>query len=236
HETAHLRDHLAHGNRARIPAAERNDAEGAAVIAAVLHLHECPRPPVDAVDEVERRLRHAHDVVDDDLVLGSEVEPLRQRNARRRPGLAVELLSIAEHAVDFLHGGEGRRLGLGRTAGDDDAGIGPLTPEAADGLARLAHSFGGHRTGIDHDRIVEPGRGRLAADHFRLVGIEPAAEGDDVDVHRRPLAAVPAASAVVLGPVVRAPAASAVATEVAWLAAAAGVANAARSKRPANSY
>ena len=39
-QPAHLRHHLAHRHRARIAAAERDDAEGAAVVAAVLHLHE----------------------------------------------------------------------------------------------------------------------------------------------------------------------------------------------------
>src|SRR6266545_205415 len=42
-EPAHLSDHLAHGHRARIAAAIRDNAEGAAMIATVLHLHECAR-------------------------------------------------------------------------------------------------------------------------------------------------------------------------------------------------
>ena len=42
-QRADLIDHGAHRHRARIAAAVGNDAEGAAVIAAVLHLHEHPR-------------------------------------------------------------------------------------------------------------------------------------------------------------------------------------------------
>src|SRR5262249_49153453 len=33
------------------------------------------------------------------------------------------------------------------------------------------------------DGIGEPGPLRLAADHLRLIGVEPAAEGDDVNAH-----------------------------------------------------
>ena len=51
-QPAHLRHHLAHRHRARIAAAEGNDAEGAAVVAAVLHLHEGAGVAVDAVDRM----------------------------------------------------------------------------------------------------------------------------------------------------------------------------------------
>ena len=54
---AHLRHHLGHRQRARIAAAERDDAEGAAVVAAVLHLHEGARAAFDAVDDVRRACR-----------------------------------------------------------------------------------------------------------------------------------------------------------------------------------
>ena len=61
---------------------------------------------------------------------------------------------------------------------------GPLALEPADGLARLAHRLGGHRAGVDDDGVGDARGLRLAADHLRLVGVEPAAEGDDVDAHR----------------------------------------------------
>src|SRR5262249_37539426 len=53
-------------------------------------------------------------------------------------------------------------------------------------LARLPHRFGGDRAGVDHHGVGEAGSGRLAADHLGLVGVEPAAEGDDVDAHVAP--------------------------------------------------
>ena len=54
-QPAHLRHDLAHRHRARIAAAIRDDAEGAAVVAAVLHLHEGARAAFEAVDQVQRR-------------------------------------------------------------------------------------------------------------------------------------------------------------------------------------
>src|ERR1700751_6269399 len=68
-QPAHLRDRLAHGYRARIAAAIRNDAEGAAVVAAILHLHEGARATLEAVDQVRGRLGRRPDVVDGDLFL-----------------------------------------------------------------------------------------------------------------------------------------------------------------------
>src|SRR5262245_33557634 len=63
-QAAHLRDHRAHRHRTRGTASVWNDAKGAAVIAAVLHLHEGTHAPIDAVDEMGRRLLHGHDVGD----------------------------------------------------------------------------------------------------------------------------------------------------------------------------
>ena len=68
---------------------------------------------------------------------------------------------------------------------------GLFAPDAADALARLAHRFCRHRAGIDRDRVIEPGGARVAADDFRLVGIEAAAKGDDVDAHCRTIMAPP---------------------------------------------
>src|SRR5262249_16396000 len=74
-----------------------------------------------------------------------------------------------------------------RAARDHDGRIGMLALELADGLARLPHRLRRHRAGIDDDGVGESGRLRLATDHFRLIGVEPAAEGDDVDPHLAPL-------------------------------------------------
>ena len=73
-ELADLLDDRAHRHRARIAAAIGDDAEGAAVVAAVLHLDEGPGPAVHAFDEMQRRLAHRHDVVDADAgVVADEV-------------------------------------------------------------------------------------------------------------------------------------------------------------------
>ncbi len=81
-EPAHLRDHLAHGDGARVAAAERDDAEGAAMVAAVLDLDIGAGAPVEPLDQVRCGLRHRHDVVDDDLLLAAR---RRSRSAARTP-------------------------------------------------------------------------------------------------------------------------------------------------------
>ena len=104
------------GDGAGIAAAVGDDAEGAAVVAAVLHLHigavRVPKPsirwPAVSVDR--------HDVVDlHPLGLADEV------GRQARPGLGPHLLGIADDAVDLGHGGEGLGLGLRGAAGDDRA-------------------------------------------------------------------------------------------------------------------
>src|SRR6266478_2729603 len=183
-QPAHLRDRLAHGYRARIAATKGNDAKGAAVVAAILHLHEGARAALEAVDEMRGRLPHRHDVIDRDLFLGGEAEGCSRQNiAMLAPGLRADLLLVTQHQCDLRHVREGFGFRLRRAARDHDGRIGMLALELADGLARLPHRLRRHRAGIDDDGIGEPGRLRLAADHLRLIGIEPAAEGDDVDAH-----------------------------------------------------
>jgi hypothetical protein len=57
HQPAHLLHDGARRHRARGAAAERDDAEGAAVVAAVLHLDEGAHPLAEAVDHVGPRFR-----------------------------------------------------------------------------------------------------------------------------------------------------------------------------------
>ena len=59
-QRSHLLHHRPHRHRARIAAAEGNDAEGATMVAAILHLHEGPRQAaLETVDEMRRHLlRH----------------------------------------------------------------------------------------------------------------------------------------------------------------------------------
>src|SRR6266550_616466 len=135
-EAAHLSYDLSHRHRARIAAAIGNDAEGAAMVAAVLHLHEGARPAREAIDEMRGHLRE---------------------------GLGCDLRGAAGH---------------------HDRRAGTLALETADGLARLPYGLFRHRAGIDNDGIGQTGTLRLTADHLALIGIEPAAEGDDFDAHR----------------------------------------------------
>src|SRR5262249_61996190 len=165
-------------------AAIGDDAEGAAVVAAILHLHEGTRAPLEAVDEMRGRLPHRHDVVDGDLFLGGEPEGCpRQDIAMLPPGLRADLLLVAQHQCDLRHVREGFGLGLRRAARAHAGRGGMLALDLADRLARLPHRLRRDRAGIDDDHIGKPGCLRLAADHLRLIGVEPAAEGDDIDAH-----------------------------------------------------
>ena len=96
-----LLDHGAHRHRARIAAAIGDDAEGAAMVAAVLHLDEGARAALDGVDHMAGGLAHRKDVVDARL-LGVVDAEIRQRAI----GMRLQLLLIAEHEIDLVHGGE----------------------------------------------------------------------------------------------------------------------------------
>src|SRR6185312_17144182 len=153
-----------------IAAAERDDAEGAAMVAAVLHLHEAARVAGEGVDVRCAHRACAHDVGHGDAIIA-------------RPYGAIELILVAEHAVDLGHGGELRAVLLRGAAGDDNASIRLLALEPADRLPRLAHRFAGHRAGVDEHRIGNA-RGCGRAPHrFRFHDVETAAEGDDIDAH-----------------------------------------------------
>ena len=143
-EAADLRHDLARRHRARRPAAERNDAERAAVIAAVLHLHVGARARSEAVDEMSGRLAHAHDVVDLHA-LGA---------GGRKPGerLRPHLLGVADDVIDFAQRCKALGLDLRGAAGDDDARRRVLAAQPADGLRRLAHGLGGDGASVDDDR------------------------------------------------------------------------------------
>src|SRR5206468_2539674 len=67
--------------------------------------------------------------------------------------------------------------------GYDDFRTSALPGEFADGLTRLPHRFRGHRAGVHHHGVFQTGGGRRIADHLRLVAVEAAAEGDDLDAH-----------------------------------------------------
>ena len=114
-------------------------------------------------------LAHAHDVVD------AHPAELRLRQQGARGGL----LGVAEHEVDLVHGREAGRVDLGRAAGDDDAGVRVFAASLADGLAGLANGLAGHRAGVEDDGVADAVGLGPGADLLGLIGVEPAAEGDD---------------------------------------------------------
>src|SRR4029079_6633796 len=91
----------------------------------------------------------------------------------------------AAHRPLFGLGGASASGGLRGAPRDHDARRRPLALEPADGLTRLPHRLGGHRAGVEDDGLGKIRGARLATDHLGLIGVEPAAEGDDVDAHRR---------------------------------------------------
>ena len=60
-----------------------------------------------------------------------------------------------------------------------------LAARPADRLAGLALGLGGDGAGVDDDRVGQARRRARAADHLALEGVQPAAEGDDLDARHR---------------------------------------------------
>ena len=140
------------------------------MITAVLHLDEGPHPALEAGDQMRRGVAHHHDIADP-----------HPAAAGLREGVRIELFTVAEHKIDLGHGGVAVRVYLDGAAGDDDAGVGRLSPGAADRLARLALGLGGHRAGVYDDGVVlTPG---MAAHDLGFIGVEAAAEGQDFQTH-----------------------------------------------------
>ena len=138
-QRADLFDDRAHRHRARIAAAVRDDAEGAAVVAAVLHLHEHPRQAgLETVEQMRRHLLDRHDVGDRDLLACLDTKARIERRARVAPGLAAHLVVIADDAIDLGHFGKHFRLRLRRAAGDDDAQRPAARASAAGSIAAPA--------------------------------------------------------------------------------------------------
>ena len=153
------------------------------MVASVLHLDEGARMLVEAFDHEMRGLARRHDVADDGLVARRDAE--RARHGRIGPCLGAHLLDIADHAIDLVHGAEALRLDLSGAARDDNGCVWLFAPDAADRLARLARRLGGDGASVDDNEIAASCAFRRTLDSFKLGDIEPAAEGDDLDAHRR---------------------------------------------------
>ena len=140
-QRAHLINHIACRQRARIAPPKRNDAERAAMVTPVLDLHEAARSLL--MRRGDRNAGAAHDVADRDLL-----------SARSLPSIASEFLVIADDARDLRHIRKHRWVCLRRAAGHDDASIRVRAGLGADCLTRLPHGLGGDRAGVDDDNVV----------------------------------------------------------------------------------
>ena len=146
----------AHRHRARIAAAIGDDAEGAAVIAAVLDLHDGARPSDESVDQMRRRLPTA--MMSLTATFRSACRS-RLEAARCRSVLGPHLFDVADDAIDFGHGGEIAARSAPRSRSRRCAPP-AVRASPADRLARLPHGLGGYRAGIDDQRF---GQTRLRA-------------------------------------------------------------------------
>ena len=124
-QEARLRDHIGNRHRSRIAAAERDDAEGAAVVAAILDLQERAGVAGDILEPMKRGLAGRHDVADRDFF-------------RRRPMRGGQLLFVAEHAIDLGHRGEHAGIGLCGAAGHHDLRIGSFAASFSGSLGAPA--------------------------------------------------------------------------------------------------
>ena len=136
HQPVHLIHNHPRRHRARIAPTVRDDAEGAAVIAAVLHLNIGARARAEPVDQMPGRLRDGHDVIH----LHGLCRP-DQIWRHGGPGFGLHLLGIADNAIDFFHRSKAVGIGLGGTPRHDQRGVRVLPAQLADILARLAHSL-----------------------------------------------------------------------------------------------
>ena len=73
-EKAHLIDDGAHRHGARIAASVWDDAERAAVIAPILHLHESACVAAQSIHQMQGGLLHGHDIVDENFLAFADAE------------------------------------------------------------------------------------------------------------------------------------------------------------------
>ena len=138
--------------------------------------------------KVQRGLAHRHDVVDADFFFRA-----RGRTTLRFVGLVLRVLGPDLRLHLLALPTTRATSGIAAKVCGSVCAAQPVTTILASGrsraslrmrLARLPHGLGRHRAGVDDDGVVEPGRRRGVADHLGLVGVEPAAEGDDLDAHQ----------------------------------------------------
>ena len=145
---------------------------------------------------IQATRREADRLTIDDITRALERIVAGMERKGRLPAFRLHLLVIADHEIDFAHRGEHVRVHLRRASRHDDAGGRVFAARLADCLPRLAFGFRRHRAGVEDDGIAEPRRFGMGAHHFRLIGVEAAAEGDDLGPLRHALPVRSAGSSV----------------------------------------
>ena len=162
HERLDLVDHGLDGLAPAPAPRERDDAEAAAVLAAVLHLHEGARVAGrDVPDGDDRQCPRLEDVAH----LDERPDALPRLVEEARQGLAVL------GAEDDVHSGDRRdrvRVGLGVAAGHHDHRVRVPRDGAPDGLPVRVVGAGRHRAGVDHVDL----RRRLERHRAEALGLE----------------------------------------------------------------
>ena len=120
-----------------------------------------------SVDHVRRAFAHTHDVV--------HLHALARRRRQTFKRLAAHLLGVADDVVDLRHVREALGFDLRCAARDDDASFRLVAAKFSYRLCGLAHGLTGHSTGIDDDRVLNPGGLRVTPHDLELKRVEPAA-------------------------------------------------------------
>ena len=145
-ELANLLEHLSERRALTASTDGGNDAERAAVVAAVLDLQigARVRSPAASFTAAERKSVRREDVADVDLavVIG----------ARNKIG-DLRFMRIADHPLDAGQRRQFFRRALRVAAGDQDAGVAVLAVDAPDGLPHVVIGRGGDGAGVEDHQV-----------------------------------------------------------------------------------
>jgi hypothetical protein len=149
-QAAHALDHCIRRRRSARPAALRDDAEGAGMVAPVLHL--------------DQRARMAG-------------EGDHWRRPGRAPTGGGRFGGVGDHPIHLGHRMEARRVDRRRAARHHQLGPWPCLAHTADRGARLLDRRAGHRAAVDHHGVA-PRQHR--ADRLAFGEVQAAAKRDDL--------------------------------------------------------